>query len=254
MERQTTPSDPVLTKFGDGVWLASEPVRIVGMKLSATMAVVELPGSQLLLFSPVRMTAARRAAVEALGTVAHLYAPNTFHHVWAGAWAEAFPGARVHGPLALRAKRPDLRIDRAHDQEPPGELAESFDELHIDGFLLEESVLIHRPSRTLLVADLVHNIGRPPGLWTAAYSRAMGFYDRVAISRAIRWTAFTDSAAARRSLDRLASSSFERLVVGHGLPLEQGAREAVVGAYQWLRPNRVPLLPGARAPRSGFCG
>jgi len=240
MDTDATRSESVLTPFADGVWLASEPVRNLGMKLTTTMAAVQLPGSRVLLYSPVPMTQERREAVEALGTVAHLYAPNTYHHMFIGEWARAFPEARVHGPLALRTKRPDLRIDRVHDQEPLGELGATFDEVHIDGFSLEESVLVYHPAKTLLVADLVHNIGRPADWWTALYSRAMGFYGRVAISRMIRWGAFTDKAAVRQSLDRLARCSFDRLVVGHGAPLDRGAREAVLDAYEWLRPDRAP--------------
>jgi len=204
------------------------------MKLTSTMAAVELPGSRVLLYSPVPMTKERRAAVEALGTVAHLYAPNTFHHMWAGEWAKAFPDACVHGPTALRKKRSDLRIDRMHDRDPLGELATTFDEVHIDGFRLEESVLVHRPSKTLLVADLVHNVGRPTNWWTVTYSKTMGFYDRVAISRMLRLAAFNDRGAAKQSFERLTNCSFDRLVVGHGSPLDRNAREAVRGAYEWL--------------------
>jgi hypothetical protein len=247
-------STPELRQFAEDVWLASDPVRIVGMKLTATMTVVRLPGSRLLLHSPVAMTQERRASVESLGTVTHLYAPNTFHHIWMAEWAREFPGACVHGPAALRKKCPELRIDRAHDLDPLSDLSEEFDEVHIDGFALEESVLVHRPSRTLVVADLVHNVGQPTDRWTAFYTKAMGFYDRVAISRMIRWTAFSDTQAARHSLERLASHSFERLVVGHGAPLEHDAREAVFGAYDWMQGRRWLLLPGATPSRRGFCG
>ena len=244
----------VLSPIGEGVWTASDPVRIAGMRLTATMAVVELAGRGLLLFSPVEMTPQRRAAVDALGPVTHLYAPNTFHHRWIGAWAQAYPGALVHGPRALRAKCPDLRIDHEHDAGPSGVPAEVLDEVHVDGFVLEETALVHRPSGTLLVADLVHNIGRPAGLWTGTYTRAMGFYDRVALSRVIRWTAFNDRAAARRSIDRLASCDFDRLVVGHGHPILGGARAALLGAYAWLRPQGGIVVRALPAPRRGFCG
>ena len=63
----------------------------------------------------------------------------------------------------------------------------------------------------------------------------MGFYDRVALSRMIRWTGFSDRAAARRSLDELLARRFDRLVVGHGTPLGSGARESIAGAFDWLR-------------------
>src|SRR4051812_33577042 len=103
----------MVTPFVDGVWLDSEPVRIVGMHLSATMAVLRLGEGSLLVYSPVALTPERRAAVEALGRGAHLYAPSLYHDRWIGEWAAAFPSARVHAPAALAQKRRALRVDRA---------------------------------------------------------------------------------------------------------------------------------------------
>jgi hypothetical protein len=134
----------------------------------------------------------------------------------------------------LAKKRRDLRIDRAHDAAPEPAFAGVVDEVRIDGFRLDESVLFYRPARTLVVADLVHNIGRPQHPWTTFYTRTMGFYDRVALSRMIRWTAFSDRTIARRSLDELLARPFDRLVVGHGAPLADGGRDVLAEAYSWL--------------------
>jgi hypothetical protein len=231
--------DATLTPFADGIWLGTEPVRFLGLRLTSTMTVLRLADGSLLLYSPVAMTPARRAAVEALGSVAHLYAPNTFHHRWIGDWAAAFPGARLHAPPDLANKRRDLRIDRVHGAAPPEPaFAGVIEELRIDGFRLQESVLVYAPARTLVVADLVHNIGRPTHGWTRLYTRTMGFYDRVAVSRFIRWTAFSDRAAARRSVDALLARPFDRLVVGHGAPVAAGGRDALAAVYAWLPPAR----------------
>lgn len=220
-----------MTPFVDGVWLASDPVRIVGTRLTATMALLRLGDGSLLAYSPVSLTAERRAAVDALGRVAHVYAPSTFHNRWAGEWAAAYPAARVHGPAGLTKK---LRVHRVLGDGSEPAFAGVVDETHIDGFRLDETVLVHRPSRTLVVADLVHNVGRPEGAWTRTYSRAMGFYDRVALSRMLRWVAFRDRAAARKSVDAVLAQPFDRLVVGHGAPLAAGAKEALTAAYAWL--------------------
>jgi hypothetical protein len=183
------------------------------------------------------MTPERRTAVEALGPVGHLYSPNTFHHLRIGDWKAAFPSAKLHAPPGLAKKRPDLRIDRFHPAAPEPAFEGVVDEHGVEGFRLEETVLFHLPSRTLVVADLVHNIGRPTHGWTKTYTKAMGFYDRVALSRAIRWTAFPDKAAARRSIDALLALPFDRLVVGHGAPLTTGAKDALAAAYTWLGPG-----------------
>jgi len=223
-----------LTPFAEGVWLSQDPVRIVGMPLTATMTVLRMGDAGLLLYSPVAMTPARRAAVEALGPVAHLYAPNLFHHRWLAEWAAAFPSARVHAPRGLAKKNPTLRIDRIHGETPEPSFAGHVDELGIAGFRLQETTLLYRPARTLLVADLVHNVGRPEHLWSAVYTRAMGFHDRVALSRAIQWTGFSDRRAARASIDDALSRGFDRLVVGHGEPVREGARDLLAAAYDWL--------------------
>jgi hypothetical protein len=222
-----------LIRVAEGVWIATEPVRIVGMHLTTTMTVLAAGSGELVVCSPIPATPERVAAVRALGRVAHLHAPNTFHHLWLGEWVAAFPDALVHAPAGLRAKRPELRIDRAHGGESSA-LADGVDEIPIRGFRLEESVLVHRPSRTLVVADLVHHVGRPEGAWTRLYTKAMGFHDRVALSRVIRWTAFSDRRAARRSVDEVLAHDFGRAVVGHGSPIEHGARDAIATAYEWL--------------------
>lgn len=228
--------DGSLTPFAEGVWVDSAPVRFLGMRLSATMTVLRLGDGSLLLHSPVAMTPERRAAVEALGPVAHLYSPNLYHHLRIGDWAAAFPSARLHAPPGLAKKRPDLRIDRVHHTAPEPAFAGIVEEHRVDGFRLEETALFYRPARTLLVADLVHNVGRPQHSWTKLYTRTMGFYDRVALSRMIRWTAFPDRTAARRSIDALLALPFEGLVVGHGAPLAAGGKEALAAAYDWLPP------------------
>jgi hypothetical protein len=224
-----------LKPLGEGLWVSSDPVSFIGLRVTATMAVLRLADGSLLLYSPVAMTPDRRAAVEAIGPVAHLYAPNTFHHRWIGEWASAFPSARLHAPASLAKKRPDLRINRPLGDAPEPAFAGVVDEVPIHGFRLEETVLVYRPANALVVADIVHNIGQPQHGWTKFYTRLMGFYDRVALSRMIQWTGFHDKARARRSIDDVLARPFERLVVGHGAPLAQGGREALVNAYAWLR-------------------
>jgi hypothetical protein len=225
-----------LAGFGEGVWFREAPVRFLGLHLKSTMAVLRLADGGLVLYSPVALTPELRAAVEALGTVAHLYAPDLQHHLWVGEWAAAFPKARVHAPPGLRKKRPDLRIDRVHGERPEPAFEGTVDEIPIAGFRLQETALFYRPAGVLLVADLVHNVGQPTHGWTRTYTRMMGFYDRVALSRFLRWTAFSDRKAARRSIDELLARPFDRLIVGHGAPLPSGGHEAVASTYGWLRP------------------
>jgi hypothetical protein len=223
-----------MTPFADGIWIEIGPARILGMRLTTTMTVLRLRDENLLVHSPLALTVARRAAVDRLGVVKHLYAPSTYHERHIGEWAAAYPAAALHAPAGLVRERPDLRIDRVIGSGPEPAFLGVIDEVPIEGFRLEETVLIYRPTRTLIVADLVHNVGRPEDWWTKFYTRLMGFYDRVALSRAIRWAGFSDGAAARRSIDELLTRPFNSLIVGHGTPLTTGGREAIAKAFTWL--------------------
>ena len=224
----------MLAALTDGVWIESAPVSFLGLRLTSNMTVLRSSDGNVLIHSPIALTPERRAAVEALGRVAHLYAPNTFHHQWIGEWAAAFPNALLHAPAGLAAKRPDLRVARTHGAQPEPGFSGVLDEISIAGFRLEETALVHRPSRTLVVADLVANIGRPTHRWTATYTKLAGFYDQVAISRVLRWTSFQDKKRARRCVDELLAQPFERLVVGHGESVAADARDALAAAYEWL--------------------
>ncbi len=230
----STASTPLVT-FADGVWLSTTPVRFLGLRLTSTMTILRLGQGNLLLSSPVALTPELKDAVLALGSVAHLHAPNLFHHQWIADWARAFPLARVHAPPGLEKKQPGLRIDRMHGSAPEPAFAGLLDELPIEGFRVRETALLYRPAPTLVVADLVHNVGRPTHQWTAVCTRAMGFYDRVALSRMLRWTAFDAPQAARRSIDAVLGHEFERVVVGHGAPLTMNGHDAIATAYDWLR-------------------
>jgi hypothetical protein len=240
----------MLSAFAEGVWYDVGPVQFLGMRLTATMTVLRVAGG-LLVHSPLPMTPERRAKVDSLGRVAHLYAPNTFHHQWLGDWSQAFPDALVHAPRELGMKRRDLRIDRFHDQADACDFGGTVSEVPIRGFRLVETALVHGPGRTAVVTDLVHNIGRPAHGWTRFYSRLMGFYDRVAISRVIRWTAFDDKGAARRSVDALLGHEFEGLIVGHGQPIPEVGRDALARATAWL-PAAPPRLPESVSKRSAL--
>lgn len=237
----------MLSAFADGVWYDIGPSHFLGLQLTATMTVLRV-GDGVLLHSPLPLTPERRAAVDAIGRVTHLYAPNTFHHQWLGEWSQAYPTAGVHAPAELATKRPRLRIDRFHDRSAEHDFGGVIAEVPIRGFRMRETALVHRPGRTAVVTDLVHNIGRPQHGWTKFYSRVMGFYDRVAISRVLRWSSFDDKGAARSSVDALLGHDFEGLVVGHGAPLSGGGREALAAATAWL-PHVAPRLPSSARER-----
>ncbi len=228
------PYEAELTPIGPDIWIGFSPARILGMPLTTTMTVVRLADSKLLVHSPTRITPDRLRAVRQLGSVRHLYAPSITHHRRVGDWVAEFPEALVHAPAQLRPRRPDLVIGRTIGGDLPKVFRGHLIEIPIEGFRLHETVLYHLTSRTLIVTDLVSNIGTPRDAWTRLYAGVMGFYGRVGLSRAIRWLGFSDRNAARRSVEKILDRAIDQVVVGHGAPIQLDAKDSLREGLRWL--------------------
>ncbi len=89
----------IVMQFGSEIWLADGPAvkGAAGFLFPTRMAVIRLPGEGgLWAWSSVALTQDVRSAVEALGPVRHIVAPNSLHHTFLAEWAAAYPEARVH--------------------------------------------------------------------------------------------------------------------------------------------------------------
>jgi len=223
----------VLQQIADGVWTSHIEVPIAKvMRIPAAMTVLALPGNELLLHSPVTMSPERRAEVDALGKVTHLYSPNAVHHLSLGFWSEAYPNARVHASKALAKKRPELRIDRFQDSPEPA-FEGVIDEVHVDSFKTFETAVLHRPSKTLVLADLVQNM--VPSHWfTRLYATLSGVNGKVAVLGPIKKSGFSDRKTMRKQLEQILAFDFDRIIVGHGTVITQNPKEQLARAYDWL--------------------
>jgi hypothetical protein len=224
----------VLRPVAEDIYTLEVPFRVGGMELGGRMTVIRLPGGGLWIHSPVRLEAATRAAVEALGPVRYLVAPNLMHHLSMRDWAAAYPEARVVALPGLRQKQPRLRIDVELGDTPDAGYGQVITQQHLRGMpRLEEFAFLHRPSRTLLLTDLVFHIRDSPSWLTRTYLRLSGTYGKLAPTMLLK-SLVKDRAALRASLDAVLSLDFECVVVCHGEVLERGGREALRSGFAWL--------------------
>jgi hypothetical protein len=178
--------------------------------------VIRLPNGDLVLHSPIPATDALANAVTAVGPVKHLIAPNLLHHLSVAAWHQRFPDAQLHAAPGLAKKRPDLRISAELGVSGSPPWAGVLDQQLLRGMpKLAESVFFHRPSRSLLVTDLLFNIVRPANLFTKVVLTMTGTRGRLAMSRVNRLYT-KDRAALRASLEVMLAWDFTRIVVAHG--------------------------------------
>ncbi len=205
----------------------------MGMHLGTRMTVVRLAGGDLWVHSPVARTGELAAAVDALGPVRHIVAPSLFHHLSAGEWHAAYPGAALHGPARLAGKRKDLRLTATLEEAAQAPWASELVPLHVDGCMLDETVFVHRATRTLVASDLVENFTTSPHWFTRQYLKLGGIHGKVGWNRLMRFV-YRDRPAARRSVDAVLAEDFDRVVIAHGDVIAQGGKAALRDALTFL--------------------
>lgn len=225
----------MLERIDEGIWSVRRPFSVAGLKLGTRMTVLRLPSGGLLLYSPVRLDAELQSALAELGPVEHILAPSKVHHLFVGDCVAAYPDAELLGAPGLPDKRADLSFAAVIDETaPPAAWRGALEPFVLAGApMMNEVMLLHAATRTLIVTDVAFNIERADGWWTRGYLRMMGASGGFRQSRMVHF-AIRDKQAARASFDRVLARDFERVIVTHGDVLEQGGRDALGHVCSWL--------------------
>ncbi len=191
------------------------------------MSVVRLPGERLLVHSPVPIDPSLKEQIDRLGTVSAVVAPNAYHHFFAGPATKLWPNARLFAAAKLRKKRPDLPIDADLEHGLPHDLVgDDIETLPILGSMLHETVLFHRPTGTLLSADLLENFPEMDHALTRTYLKLGGVLGKPGWHPLLR-VVYTNRAKARRSIEALLDLPIERVGITHGAPIVKRPKEAL---------------------------
>ena len=230
---------PLLTPFGPDIWVADGPVvPFFTFPYPTRMAIVRLSTQALFVWSPIALSPALKAQVDALGTVAHIVSPNSIHHLFMGDWQKAYPEARLYASPDLARKRKDLAFAATLGNVPESGWAAEIDQVAMEGsFVMTEIVFFHRSSRTAIFADLIENFA--PG-WFKGWRGVLARLDGLTApdpGAPKEWRAtFLNRRKARAALSRILAWEAEKAVVAHGALIERGAAEAIRKSFRWLSP------------------
>lgn len=216
---------PNFRRITKGVHVLEAPQRYLGLEVGARMTVLDT-NEGLLIQSPLAIDPGE---VLALGTPRFVLAPNLLHHLYVAPWAKAYEAWAAPG---LQEKRPDVDF---HGVIEPGTqpFGPDIELLPLTCFpFTNEVVVLHRPSRTLVVTDLVFHFTESAPMLTRAAMRLLGGYpgckttllERVGIERE----------PGRSEIGALASWDFDRLIMAHGEIIETGGKAALLDAFAWL--------------------
>ncbi len=224
----------MLRQVAEDLYCVDRPQRFGGLEIGTRMSAIRLESGELWLHSPVVLDPALRSALDKLGPVRFVVAPNRFHHLYAGDVKSAYPEARLFLAPGLEHKRPDLDFDTVLGDEAPVDWKGQLDQLFFRGFpFANEIAFCHRASRTLIATDLVFNLGPESPALTRLGFRLLGAYDRFGPTL-IEHLLIRDRKAAARSMEQILAWDFDRVVLAHGRILESGGRDAMRESYAWL--------------------
>lgn len=228
----------MLREFGPDIWLVdgSEVVAAAGFRYPTRMAIIRLSAGGLFVWSPTALSDGLRRAVDALGEVRYLIAPNSLHHVFIADWKRAYPRAALYAAPGLRGKRKDIGFDGDLGDAPAPEWAGEIDQVVMRGnAITTEVVFFHAGRGTVLFTDLLQQF---PAGWFSGWRELVARLDLMvapepSVPRKFR-LAFTDRRAARAALERILGWPAEKVVMAHGTPVEADARAFLRRAFRWL--------------------
>ncbi|MGN6516611.1 MAG: DUF4336 domain-containing protein, partial [Rhizomicrobium sp.] len=176
-----------------------------------------------------------RAAVDALGPVAHIVSPNKIHHLYMGEWQDAYPSAKLYASPGLEKKRMDLRFEATLGDSPPAVWAADIDQVEMGGSaFLTEIVFFHRKSRTAIFADLIENF-RPD--WFKGWKGWLARLDGIVMpygGAPREWRFTFKKKIARGALARILAWQPEQVVMAHGELTRTDGAAFIRKSFRWL--------------------
>ncbi|WEW55950.1 hypothetical protein PRK78_001385 [Emydomyces testavorans] len=212
-------------------------------------------------FSPVALTDHVKGLITALNApIKYIIAPDLEHHIFLSDWKAAYPDAKVIGPHGLQEKREKnektkstAQIDYVftpkdrHSPQISEEFNAEFDAVYVPSHPNREIVVFHKPTKTLLEADLFFNLPA-----TQQYEKEKGGANKGILTKLFMpvWTTRGDAIWQKRFIWYLIAGrsreewketlriidrwDFERVIPCHGDVIETGGKLVFRKVFGWF--------------------
>ena len=244
---------PTITTF-------SVPFLRFGLiKVGGRGTLVRLKTGNLAVFSPVALTSEVKSKVASMGNLKYIVAPDQEHHIFVTPWAREYPDAELIGMEGLPEKREGdastkgigfkhvFTTKNKRDMSISPEWDAEFETEYLHGHANKELVFWHKPSRTLIEADVLFNAppteqysraGEDPnaGLWTRLFGGIMNTRGDMIWQRRFLWHASgrSDRKGIAESARIMAGWDYDRIIPCHGDVIETGGKEKMSLLMKWF--------------------
>ncbi len=243
-DKSTYPPLNTLKAVAEDVWIIDGPsIRFgwgcIKFPFSTRATILRLAGDALLVHSPTPLVPTLAAAIGKIGTPRWIVGPNRLHYWWIGEWHAAYPDAAIY--LAPKVQRQaGARLDFAwqpleRDRGYPWD--DRIATLPVSGGFMTEVELFHRPSRTLVLTDLIENFETGK-----LETHAMRFWTRLGgvrdpdggMPRDMRWSFAKHRRELKAAILRMIDWNPERIILAHGRWYDANGRAELRRAFRWI--------------------
>jgi len=212
----------------DDVWLLAFPLKVLGADLRRNVTVVRLLSGKLLIHSTAPFSPADVAVIRQLGEPGWLLDGVLRHDTFAHEGRNAFPGIPYLAPPGFTEQ---AGVETIPLVPCPDEWLGKLRALEIQGMPeMRDTVILHEPSGTLIITELLFNFGDDQPIWTELLLRAaIGGEHHPGMSRPFKH-AVKDEAAFIASVRTILEWNFDRIIVGHGDVIERDGKARLRGA------------------------
>lgn len=221
----------------NAVWHAQHPLKFGPISLTTRMTVVRLRDGSLWMHSPVSPTEELVAALQSIGRVRYVVAPNKSHHLFFLEFLKAFPTAQGFIAEGLESKRADL-AGFPHIPRPTPWSTE-LEDFFIAGLpILNETAWFHGDTGTLILTDLLFCFSDANGGLTRLISKLLGVHETLGMSRTMK-LAIRSRQEFARSVLPLLSLPVQRVIVAHDQIVDDQPVNRLAQAFAWLKMQSV---------------
>jgi len=218
------------------IWILEYPVRFEGLDLFARTTIIKLDNGELIVHDPCKIDDAIKREIDSIGVVKFIIAPGSFHHLFVTDFQEKYPDAETYLCPGLERKRSDIKFNWILGNQPDPRWEHTLDQVLIQGTrYIWEVAFFHRPSKTLILVDLLENIGddyqHKAGLllrfWW--YIFRMWNKPKAAPEYQLGWG---NKKIVKNGLNKILAWGAERVILAHGENIDKNVNTILTTAWK----------------------
>jgi hypothetical protein len=236
----------MLKQIGTNIWIGEQKQKYWGLEVGTRMTIIRLTDNQLSIVSPIKLDLRSIEEIDNIGEVAFIIAPNLYHYLYLEDASAIYPQAQILAPPGLAEKKPQLKIDLVLTEDQIN-FNNEIEYFAFQGFRvfeviktarLNEIIFFHPKSKTLILTDTAFHFDETFPRSTQVISQIIGGYRQLSPSL-LEKIAIEDKNSIEKSIQKILTWDFQRVIMAHGSIIEKNARERLKIGYEWFLDKKI---------------